>query len=106
MSTDTYRVKLTKQALKDLKNYRGDARRVKEKLDVLKTDPLAGHSLAGTLSGTRSLEFSLKGSGQHRAIYIVRELTSSCVVFLIGPHENIYERAERRFKALDIELDE
>ena len=103
MSPESYRVGLTKAALKDLKAYRGDASIVKSRLDVLKVDPLAGHALTGSLAGVRSLAFSLRGSGQHRALYIFRELTGKSIVFLIGPHENIYARGERRLKLLDLD---
>ena len=75
-------------------------------MDALRDNPLAGHPLSGSLAGVRSLEFSLRGSGQHRAIYVVRELTYSCVVVFIGSHENVYDRAERRLRSLDALLDE
>lgn len=106
MPPEQYRVKLTRAALKDLKGYRSDAVRVKERMDALRDNPLAGHPLSGSLAGLRSLEFSLRGSGQHRAIYVVRELTYSCVVVFIGSHENVYDRAERRLRSLDALLDE
>jgi hypothetical protein len=106
MSPDNYRVGLTQAALKDLKSYRGDAPTVKSRLDILKSDPLAGHALAGGLSSVRSLAFSLRGSGQHRALYVYRELSGKSIVFLIGPHENVYDRGERRFKLLDLEFED
>lgn len=106
MSPESYRVGLTKAALKDLKTYRGDAATVKLRLEILKSDPLTGHKLTGSLSGARSLAFSLRGSGQHRALYIFRELTGKSIVFLIGPHENIYDRGERRYKLLDLEFED
>ena len=43
--------------------------------------------------------FSLPG-GAHRAVYTVLEEEHVCLVFLIGPHEGIYRKAERRFAAL------
>lgn len=106
MTSDLRRLKLTRNALKDLKTYKGDAAAVKAWLDILRSQPLAGHQLSGSLAGTRSLEFSLRGSGQHRAIYVYRELPETIIVVLIGPHENIYERAVRRFNALDLDLEE
>lgn len=106
MSPDSFQVALTRAALKDLKSYRGDAAIVKARIELLKTDPLAGHILTGSLVGVRSLSFSLRGSGQHRALYVFRELTCKSVVFLIGPHENIYDRGERRFKLLDFNFED
>jgi hypothetical protein len=46
------------------------------------------------------LEFSLRGGGAYRAVYVVLEEERLCLVFLVGPHENIYDRAERRVAAL------
>jgi hypothetical protein len=106
MSPEHFRVALTRTALKDLKSYRSDAAVVKARLDVLKSDPLAGHALTGSLAGVRSLSFSLRGSGQHRALYVFRELSGRSVVFMIGPHENIYDRGERRFKLLELEFED
>lgn len=59
-----------------------------------------GHPLQGSLSGVRALGFNLKGSGAYRAVYTVIERDRVCVVFLVGPHENIYKTAERRWAAL------
>jgi len=56
--------------------------------------------LTGNLRGCRSLGFSLKGSGQYRAVYVVLDDESVCLVFIVGPHENIYGKAERRLDAL------
>ncbi len=55
--------------------------------------------LSGFLRGARSLEFNLRGGGAFRAVYIVLEDVSTCVVLIVGPHENIYQRAERRYRA-------
>lgn len=106
MSPEAFRVGFTRAALKDLKSYRGDAASVAARIDILRTDPFAGHALTGSLSGARSLEFSLRGSGQHRALYIYRELVGKSIIFLIGPHENIYDRAVRRVKLLDLDIEE
>jgi hypothetical protein len=51
------------------------------------------------LRGVRSLEFSLPG-GEHRAAYYVLIDDRVCLVFAIGPHENFYRLAERRYEAL------
>jgi hypothetical protein len=106
MLPEQFRVALTRAALRDLKSYKSDASAVKARLDLLKSVPLAGHALVGSLAGVRSLSFSLRGGGQHRALYVFRELTGRSVIFLIGPHENIYDRGERRFKLLDLEFEE
>jgi hypothetical protein len=106
MSPEAFRVKLTRAALKDLKSYKGDAASVKARLDALKSDPMAGHALTGSLAGVRPLSFSLRGSGQHRALCVFRESTGHSIIFLIGPHENIYDRGERRFRLLDLEFED
>jgi hypothetical protein len=59
-------------------------------------DPFLGHTLSGNLNRLRSLEFTLKGSGAHRALYVVFEAEQVCLVFIVGPHENIYRKAERQ----------
>ncbi len=66
----------------------------------LEENPLAGHTLRGTLYGLRSLEFTVKGSGAFRAVYGVLDTEAVCLVVIVGPHENIYDRAERRVEAL------
>ena len=66
---------------------------------ALEDDPLRGHPLTGSLKGARSLDFSLKG-GAYRAVYSVLDAERTCLVFIVGPHENIYQKAERRAAAL------
>ncbi|MBX6721657.1 MAG: type II toxin-antitoxin system RelE/ParE family toxin [Dactylosporangium sp.] len=101
-SPPAYEVRLTRAATKDLKRLRAHAKTIKQALDRLRTDPTAGHPLRGSLAGVRSLEFTLKGSGAGRAAYVVLPEHQVCVVFIIGPHEGFYERAERRAATLDI----
>lgn len=85
-------VSLTRAAEKDLKGLSPAARtRALKALGRLHDDPMAGHPLSGSLR--RSLEFSAP-EGAYRAAYIIDEQT--CVVFLIGPHEDFYKLAERR----------
>lgn len=98
--TRRYRVELTGGAKKDLKKLRQHREQLREALGRLETDPLAGHTLRGTLYGLRSLEFTVKGSGAFRAVYGVLEEDAVCLVVIVGPHENIYDRAERRVEAL------
>lgn len=93
-----YNVQLTEQAQKDLRRL---DRTVLEKalraMTDLATNPLSGHALTGSLRGVRSLEFSAPG-GAYRAAYIVHR--DVCIVFMVGPHENFYKIAERRYRAL------
>ena len=95
-----FEIELTAQAEKDLKRLRPLTARATRALLVLEQNPYLGHALTGSLAGARSLEFSLKGGGAYRAIYLVRDADAICLVFIVGPHENIYERAERRAAAL------
>jgi addiction module RelE/StbE family toxin len=100
MTSSRFSVRLTVQAERDLKRLRPWTDQVTRLLLVLEEDPYRGHSLSGSLRDTRSLEFSLKGGGEYRAVYVVHHDQQVCVVFLIGPHENIYDKAERRLDAL------
>jgi mRNA-degrading endonuclease RelE of RelBE toxin-antitoxin system len=42
----------------------------------------------------------LRGGGAYRAVYVVLEEHHTCLVFIVGPHENTYDKAERRLAAL------
>ena len=99
MPSEQYEVRFTKQAEKDIADLRPWVDRVLKTLNALKQEPLKGHVLRGSLAGVRSLEFSLPG-GAHRAVYVVLEEQHVCLVFLVGPHEGIYEKAERRVEGL------
>jgi mRNA-degrading endonuclease RelE of RelBE toxin-antitoxin system len=99
MARNRFEVELLREAVKDLKalkQYEADAIREILKLE---DDPYLGHTLTGSLRGARSLEFSLPGYGECRAVYIVDKRGHVCIVFIVGPHENIYQKAERRAKA-------
>jgi len=99
MPSEQYEVRFTKQAEKDIADLRPWVDRVLKTLNALKQEPLKGHLLRGSLAGVRSLEFSLPG-GAHRAVYVVLEDQRVCLVFLVGAHEGIYEKAERRVEGL------
>ena len=62
---------------------------------TLETDPMRGDPLTGSLRRARSLEFSIKDSGVHRAVYLVLEEERVCVNFIVGPPGTIYTQAER-----------
>jgi mRNA-degrading endonuclease RelE of RelBE toxin-antitoxin system len=100
MTDKRYRVELTDGAKKDLKKLRQHREQIAGVLGRLEEDPLAGHVLRGSLYRLRSLEFTVKGSGAFRAVYGVLEPDAVCLVVIVGPHENIYDRAERRVAAL------
>jgi hypothetical protein len=52
----------------------------------------------------RSLEFNLRGGGAYRAVYLLLESERVCLVFLVGAHEGLYAKAERRRRALHSRL--
>jgi addiction module RelE/StbE family toxin len=95
-----FAVQLTDQAQKDLKRLRPWTSQALLAIQKLEVDPYLGHTLTGSLRGARSLEFSLKGGGEYRAVYVVLENEQVCIVFIVGSHENIYDRAARRVEAL------
>lgn len=99
-SSDRFEVEILPKAekdLDDLKRYRDDA--VREVLK-LEDDPKLGHTLTGSLRGTRSLEFNLKDGEAYRAVYTIVDEDRVCIVFIVGSHENIYKKAERRWAAV------
>lgn len=103
MPDEPYRVKLTPAAEKDLdrlKNRRDQAVRTILRLEQ---QPHLGHPLVGGLRGVRSLKVSLPGGAVHRAAYILVEEERVVVVFLVGPHENFYKKAERRWESFNPE---
>lgn len=95
-----YQVELTSGAKKDLKKLRQHRDQIAEALGQLEENPLAGHPLKGTLNNLRALEFTVRGSGASRAVYGVLESDAVCLLVIVGPHENIYARAESRLEAL------
>jgi|SRR5687768_16946035 len=95
-----YRVELTDGTRKDLEKLRQHRERIGEALGRLEENPLAGHTLQGTLYNLRALEFTAKGRGAFRAVYGVLDTDAVCLVVIVGPHENIYDKAERRVEAL------
>jgi addiction module RelE/StbE family toxin len=100
MTTERFTVELTREAEKDLKRLRPWTEQATRAILKLEEAPYLGHPLTGSLKGTRSLEFSLKGSGVYRAVYVVTDDRRVCLIIIIGPHENIYDKAERRVAAL------
>lgn len=100
MSDKTYNVELTSTADKELASLKPYVEEVVEIILVLEKEPNAGHSLKGNLHRFRALEFSLPGSGQYRAAYVIIEDKKTCVVFAIGPHEGFYDNVKLRAKAI------
>lgn len=100
MPSDLYEVQLDPRAQKELGRLTPWQSRIVTELRALETDPLLGHPMqGGLLRGSRSLEFSLPGGSVYRAIYVVIASSRVCYVFKIGPHENIYKDAARRYQA-------
>ena len=96
--TEKWTIQLTKRAKKDLEDLQSDRGKALQVLLRLEQNPMQGHPLAGSLRRARALEFSLPG-GAYRAAYIVNSDDHVCLVFLVGSHENFYEKAERRYRA-------
>lgn len=93
---EPYRVELTSAAQKDLKSFRHALVPIFDSLARLEFDPEIGHALSGDLSGIRSLDISVKGSGAFRAVYEIDGPERVCRVVAIGPREGFYERLRRR----------
>lgn len=95
MTSDRFTVLLTNQADKDLRQLRPWVKQATQAILELEKDPWKGHPLKGSLRGVRSLKFSLPG-GEYRATYVIQEDEQVCLVFMVGPHESFYKKAERR----------
>ncbi|RZD18762.1 MAG: hypothetical protein EVG15_04040 [Candidatus Acididesulfobacter diazotrophicus] len=96
-----YDVLFTANAEKDLLSLKKLKESALDKIMDLKQNPLKGHMLKGSLNGVRALKFSIKGVA-YRAAYIVIEEDRVCLVFMIGPHEGFYEKAQGRAKIFGI----
>jgi mRNA-degrading endonuclease RelE of RelBE toxin-antitoxin system len=100
MVNEGYSVEVTRRAEKDLDDLGEEgAATATRALLALESNPTRGHTLTGSLTGARSLEFSMPG-GQYRAAYVVLPAERLCLVFMVGPHENFYREAERRYQRL------
>jgi mRNA-degrading endonuclease RelE of RelBE toxin-antitoxin system len=100
MPANRFDIQFTREAEKDLVRLRPWTDEATQAILRLADDPYLGHTLSGNLKGLRPLEFTLKGSGAHRAVYVVFEAEQVCLIFIVGPHENIYRKAERRLASL------
>lgn len=96
-----YDVLFTANAEKDLLSLKKLKEPALDKIMDLKQNPLKGHMLKGSLNGVRALKLSIKGVA-YRAAYIVIEEDRVCLVFMIGPHEGFYEKAQRTAKTFGI----
>jgi mRNA-degrading endonuclease RelE of RelBE toxin-antitoxin system len=92
-------VELTGPAKRDLRRLKAHAARILSELAILETAPLAGEAKAGSLKGVRTVTFSLPG-GEYRAAYTIHPVEPVCIVFMIGPRENFYSKAARRWEGL------
>ena len=104
-NSDLYEVRILSRAEKNLDDLRSHRDYAVRELLKLESNPTLGHVLSGSLRGARALSFNLKGGGAYRAVYTILDQDHVCIVFLVGPHENIYKKAERRWEAIKRTLD-
>ena len=95
MAHELFSVVITDAAKKRLRRHKHSEAQLLRAILELRSDPSAGHELAGRLRGYRSLKIFVKGGGEYRAIYRVDEEESSVIVHWIGTRENVYDEAER-----------
>lgn len=67
---------------------------LREKMKILKSNPLAGEKLTGALSMFRSFHARLKNS-DYRVAYQVMSKTSETVVYYVSSRENFYKKLAR-----------
>jgi len=99
MTSEHWSVEPTRAAEKDLERLRGLKDQATREILKLETNPYLGKPKQRTLKGVRALSFTMPG-GAYRAAYVVSSSKRVCLVFMVGPHENFYREAERRYKAL------
>lgn len=104
---EQYQIRFTTGAKKDLKSKacKPYLKEIFRTIGTLKSNPLAGECLEGSLLKVRSLHVSLKGSGQWRVAYYVMIDEGTCLVIAIGPRENFYKKANTRYKAIKAKLE-
>jgi mRNA interferase RelE/StbE len=100
-----FEVRLTRNAEKDILRLRGLTEKALREIMALEKEPSKGHELGGSLHGMRALKFSLKGVA-YRAAYVLLENERLCLVFMVGPHEGFYTKAERRAGTVRREVEE
>jgi mRNA-degrading endonuclease RelE of RelBE toxin-antitoxin system len=95
------KVVFTPRAEKDLERVSDVTvrRKIEEVVRGLSDDLSAGETLTGSMNGARALKFSTR-QGEYRVAYVAQHVEHLAVVFLIGPRENFYETAKRRFRSL------
>ncbi|PIY26726.1 MAG: hypothetical protein COZ11_01895 [Deltaproteobacteria bacterium CG_4_10_14_3_um_filter_51_14] len=91
-----FRVELLAGAQKDLKGLWLIRAEVVVALLDLEKVPDKGHDLRQDLQGILSLDFTIKGSGQFRAAYLMLEEDQICSILAIGPHQNFYDLVKSR----------
>lgn len=95
-----FQVELLSAAQRDLKALETIRAEIVDALLELENEPNKGHELTQNLRDINSLEFTIKGSGQYRAAYIIQEDERLCTIIAIGPHENFYDLVARRIPQL------
>ena len=98
---EKYEIHTTRAVEKDLDKLQEDHFEiVKDEILSLESNPLKGVPLKGKLKDCRSIKFTLPGKGDYRVVYILKEPSKVCLVFFIGPRENIYKEAARKVEVL------
>lgn len=97
--SEGFSVQITRAVEDDLQDLEPYRKRVVQEMLALEENPYKGHTLKGALRGLRSLEFFLP-EGACRSVYAVKAKERVCLVIIVGYHEGLYEKAERRVRAL------
>ncbi len=97
---EQWRIVTARAARKDFAKFGSATTELRAKIAVLRTNPDVGDRLEGALEDALSLKFSLKGMGECRVAYIKLTDNRICLLFMVGPRENFYREALRRFEAV------
>lgn len=100
MSWDVHIISQAEKDIQKLKLEKEDFQKLMGEIAKLHGNPRLGGVLEGKLKEARSLTIRLKQRREYRAAYVILPEEKACIVFIVGPRERFYEKANRRALAL------
>lgn len=89
-----YEIKFKRSFQKALENIPESYRkRIREKINEIKTNPYLGENLKGDLSFIRKIRI-----GDYRIAYVVENSTLTIIMLKVGPRQNFYDKLMKLIK--------